>query len=89
MLHSALVANVVGPELTRANSAVGTAYTNADFERAIRRGLRPSGHAPAVDALLDYVSMSDDDVASVIAYIRSAKPVERPYRRSGSGPSAA
>jgi mono/diheme cytochrome c family protein len=43
VLRSELVATLWGPNLTRGNPSVGSAYTSADFERAIRRGLRPVG----------------------------------------------
>ena len=87
VLRSALVATLWGPNLTRGNRSVGIDYTNADFERAIRRGLRPGGMRLLMMPSLDYATMSDDDVASVIAYIRSAKPVERaaPAFRLGVG----
>jgi mono/diheme cytochrome c family protein len=78
VLRSELVATLWGPNLTRGNPPVGSGYTNADFERAIRRGLRPDGMRLLGMPALDYAAMSDDDVASIIAYIRSAKAVERP-----------
>jgi mono/diheme cytochrome c family protein len=78
VLRSELVATLWGPNLTRGNPSVGVSYTNADFERAIRRGLRPNGMRLLGMPSLDYATMSDDDVSSVIAYIRAAKTVERP-----------
>jgi len=88
VLRSEMVATLWGPNLTRGNPSVGIAYTNADFERAIRRGLRPSGQRLLMMPSLDYATMSDDDVASVIAYIRAAAPVNRaapPFRLGVSG----
>jgi mono/diheme cytochrome c family protein len=78
VLRSELVATLWGPNLTRGNPPVGAGYTNADFERAVRRGLRPDGMRLLMMPSWDYATMSDDDVSSVIAYIRSAKTVERP-----------
>jgi mono/diheme cytochrome c family protein len=77
VLHNGLVATLWGPNLTRGNPSVGIRYTNADFERAIRRGLRPDGMRLLLMPSWDYAAMSDDDVASVIAYIRAAPAVER------------
>jgi mono/diheme cytochrome c family protein len=77
VLRSELVATLWGPNLTRGNPPVGSAYTDADFERAIRRGLRPSGMRLLMMPSWDYATMSDDDVSSVIAYVRTAKKVER------------
>jgi mono/diheme cytochrome c family protein len=78
VLRSAAVATLWGPNLTRGNPPVGVNYSTADFERAIRRGLRPNGMRLLLMPSLDYAAMSDDDVASVIAYIRAAPAVERP-----------
>jgi len=77
VLNSRLVAILWGPNLTRGNPPVGSGYSDADFERAIRRGLRPDGMRLLMMPSLDYARMSDDDVASLIAYVRSAQPVER------------
>ena len=77
VLHSDLVATLWGTNLTRGNPAVGATYSDAEFERAIRRGLRPDGMRLLEMPSRDYAAMSDDDVASLIAYIRAAPAVER------------
>ncbi len=71
------IATLWGPNLTRGNPSVGRAYTDADFERAIRRGLRPSGQRLLGMPSWDYAAMSDGDVASLIAFIRARPPVVR------------
>lgn len=76
MLQNPLVAALWVPNLTRGNASV-SAYTDAEFERAIRRGLRPDGMRLLLMPSWDYAAMTDDDVASVIAYVRSAKRVVR------------
>ena len=78
VLRSELVGTLWGPNLTRGNPSVGATYGTADFERAIRRGLRPDGMRLLMMPSLDYAAMSDDDVASIIAYIRAAPAIERP-----------
>ncbi|HEX3551074.1 MAG TPA: cytochrome c [Candidatus Elarobacter sp.] len=77
VIRDPLVATLWGPNLTRGVRAVGVRYRDADFERAIRRGLRPSGQRLLAMPSWDYARMSDADVASLIAYIRAAKPVVR------------
>ena len=74
--------------LTRGPGGVGTTYSDADYDRAIRRGIRPDGTRLLVMPSWDYAAMSDDDAASVIAYIRSLPPVDRATPRVKLGPVA-
>ena len=71
------VAMLWGPNLTRGDGGVGTRYSDADYARAIRRGLRPTGMRLLLMPSWDYARLSDADVASLIAYVRSVPPVDR------------
>ena len=77
VIRDAQIATLWGPNLTRGNPSVGQRYTDADFERAIRRGLRPDGQRLLAMPSWDDAVLSDADVASLIAYLRAAKPVVR------------
>jgi mono/diheme cytochrome c family protein len=72
--------------LTRGPGGVGALYTDQDYDRAIRRGIRPDGTRLLIMPSWDYAAMSDDDAASVIAYIRSLPPVDRATPRVKLGP---
>ena len=74
------------PNLTRGNGGVGKQYTDADYDRAIRRGVRPDGTRLLIMPSWNYAAFSDDDAASVIAYIRSLPPVDRALPRVKLGP---
>jgi mono/diheme cytochrome c family protein len=74
------------PNLTRGPGGVGATYSDADYDRAIRRGVRPDGTRLLIMPSWDYVVMSDDDAASVIAYLRSLPPVDRANPRVRLGP---
>jgi mono/diheme cytochrome c family protein len=74
------------PNLTRGAGGVGVLYTDADYDRAIRRGVRPDGTRLLIMPSWDYAAMSDDDAASVIAYLRSLPPVDRATPRVRLGP---
>jgi mono/diheme cytochrome c family protein len=66
---------VRSPNLTTgANSAVAT-YTEADWVRAIRHGVSPTGHALLVMPSEDYNRFTDADFAALVAYVRSLPPV--------------
>ena len=50
-------------------------FTDADFDRAIRKGLRPDGTSVAEAMPADaFQYMPDGDVTAIISYIRSLKP---------------
>lgn len=66
-----------GPNLTSGRGGIGGELSDADWERAIRHGIRRNGTSLIVMPSEIYAHMSDEDVASVIAYIRSATPVDR------------
>ena len=74
------------PNLTRGPGGVGVLYSDADYDRAIRRGVRPDGTRLLIMPSWDYAALSDDDAASVIAYLRSVPPVDRASARVQLGP---
>jgi mono/diheme cytochrome c family protein len=74
------------PNLTRGPGGVGALYTDADYDRAIRRGIRADGTRLLVMPSWAYAAMTDDDAASVVAYIRSMPPVDRTTPRVRLGP---
>jgi mono/diheme cytochrome c family protein len=85
-INDAAMATLNAPNLTRGPGGVGVVYSDADFDRAIRRGVRPDATRLLIMPSWDYAAMSDDDAASVIAYIRSLPPVDRATPRVQLGP---
>ena len=85
-ITDAAMAVLNAPNLTRGPGGVGVLYSDADYDRAIRRGVRPDGTRLLIMPSWDYAAFSDDDVASVIAYIRSLPPVDRATPRVKLGP---
>lgn len=49
-------------------------YTDEDFDRAIRRGLRPDASSLWVMPSQAFVYVHDDDIAAILGYIRSLPP---------------
>ncbi len=74
------------PNLTRGAGGVGTLYTDADYDRAIRRGIRPDGTRLIIMPSWGYAALSDSDAASIVAYVRTLAPVERANPRVRLGP---
>jgi len=80
---------LVASNLTRGQGGVGSAYTDTDFERAIRGGVRPDGSGLLIMPSAAFASMSDQDVRDVVAFIRSVPPVDRETPHRVVGPIAA
>ena len=70
-----LLARIVPPNLTRGRGGVGATFTDADFVRAIRHGVDPSGRQLLIMPSDDYNHFSDADLGAIIAYVRSLPPI--------------
>jgi mono/diheme cytochrome c family protein len=51
-------------------------WTEAQFIRAVKRGFRPSG-TPIVYPMQPFVEMTDDEAASIYAYLRTVPPINK------------
>ena len=61
------VARLVAPNLT----AIRNSYSDADFVRLLRYGVRPNGEGVVVMPSAMYHQLSDEDMGALIAYVRS------------------
>lgn len=69
----------VAPNLTPDPETGAAAWTDAQMARAIREGISHDGRKLSLAMPYDYYSvMTDEDVASVVAYLRSLPPVRNP-----------
>jgi mono/diheme cytochrome c family protein len=66
------VARIVAPNIAR----LAREYSTAQFERAVRRGVRPSGTGVAIMPSAMFSALTDADLGSVIAYLRSLTPAK-------------
>jgi mono/diheme cytochrome c family protein len=60
---------VAGPNITRSPSSAITGYTPADWERAIRHGLKRDGRPLMIMPSEDFARLTDVDTAALVAYI--------------------
>lgn len=74
------------PNLTKGSGGVGSVLSDADFVTAIRHGVGPGGYKLKFMPSSDWVKLSDDDVAAVVAYVRSVPNVDRATQPSSVGP---
>ena len=78
-----VLGRLAGPNLTRGGR--GAALTLADWERAVRHGVRRDGRPLLIMPAQEHNGMSDEDLAAVVAYVRSlpADPSTPPPSRMG------
>ncbi len=87
-------ANLAGSLLSLSGSAVyapnltivSHRLSDADLDRAIRRGLRPDGASELLMPSHAYAAFTDDEVAAIIGYLRSLKPQGAVPARPSPGP---
>jgi cytochrome c553 len=70
------LARVVAPDITRGGSVAG--FTDADYARAIRDGVGTDGRPLWLMPTDAYSRLSDLDLGSLIAYLKSLPPVANP-----------
>ena len=67
---------VRAPNITRGSASPARNYTDADWVRALRHGVKPSGEPLQIMPSNDYAQMIDADVAAIAAYARSLPPAD-------------
>ena len=65
---------IAGPNISPGPGSVVAGYTPEDWVRSIRHGINPKGHALMVMPSEDYNRLTDDDLASLVAYLRRMEP---------------
>ncbi|HLO30693.1 MAG TPA: c-type cytochrome [Anaerolineales bacterium] len=87
-LDDPAIGRVVASNLTSGKGGVGSQYTDRDWVHAIRHGIRPNGTPLLFMPATEFYFLSDADLGAVIAYIKSAPPVDHelaPSRLSWTG----
>ena len=65
---------IKGPNISPGPGNVVASYQPVDWVRAIRHGVAPSGRPLMIMPSEDYNRFTDDDLASLVAYIRTMPP---------------
>jgi len=63
-----------GPAIGTGAGSVTAKYQAADWERTIRHGVKPDGRPTLIMPSEDYNRLTDDDLASLVAYVRRLPP---------------
>ena len=76
---------MAAPNLTAGKGGIGATYTDADWERAIRHGIGGDNRLLAIMPSNYFSHYSDADLAAVVAYLKTAPPVDSDFgpRRLG------
>lgn len=83
---SAAIGTVAGPNLTRGRGGLSADYSDMDYVRAIRRGVRRDGRSLIVMPSEVFTHLSQEDMGAVLAFLKQVSPVDREVPRSGFGP---
>ncbi|MGB8648613.1 MAG: cytochrome c [Anaerolineae bacterium] len=62
--------------LTSGKGGVGREFKDTDWVRAIRHGVDPEGKPMLMPASADYYYLGDQDLAAIIAYVKTVPPVD-------------
>jgi mono/diheme cytochrome c family protein len=65
---------VRAPNITAGGSSPARSYTDVDWVRTLRHGVKPSGQPLLIMPSEDYARMADSDVGALVAYIRNLPP---------------
>lgn len=84
--NSGAVGTLYAANLTRGKGARGTVITDAQIVTAIRDGVNAEGHSLLLMPSKMFNRLSDEDVADMVAYIRSVPPVDSVRPKTNAGP---
>ena len=75
-------AKLASSNLTRGEGGIGGRYADADWDRAVRHGVRWDGTPLFIMPSHEFNRMSDEEFGRLLAYVKTAPPVDRtPARR--------
>lgn len=75
-LSDPALGEVIATNLTSGKGGVGGTYSDADWIKTIRHGVRPTGKPLIFMPSTEFYFLSDADLGAVIVYIKSAAPVD-------------
>ena len=85
MVKDRLIGTVLGPNITTGTGSRTLQYTSADWDRAVRHGVKPDG-TPSVMPAEEFQDMSDQELSDIVSYIRSLPAVQADIARPQLGP---
>lgn len=84
-LDAPIIAQLWARNLTPGKGGAGAYYTNADWVRSIRHGVRPDGSALLFMPAQDFNGLNDRDLGALIAWVKTVPPVDTAYPKDRVG----
>ena len=72
--HGGMV--VIAPNLTGGANSATASYTDVDWVRTLRHGVKPNGQPVIIMPSEDYNRLTDEDAGALISYVRQLPPVD-------------
>jgi mono/diheme cytochrome c family protein len=85
LVDQAIVGYWAAPNLTSGAGGVTRGFSAADWDRAVRHGVRHTGQSSSMPTT-EFVNLSDHELSDVISYIQSRPPVDRVIKPIRIGP---
>ncbi len=85
LIDQLLVGYWAAPNLTTGAGGVTGGFTPADWDRAVRHGVRHTGQSSSMPSL-EFINLSDHELSDIVAYLRSRPAVDRTTRPIRIGP---
>ena len=86
VIDDGAIGTLWGPNLTRGKGSVVAEFRDEDWVRAIRHGVAPDGRGLILMPSEEYSHFSDEDLGSVIAFLKTVPAVERERVPIAPGP---
>jgi len=77
MIDAFPMARLASANLTRGQGGIGGQYKDADWDRAVRHGVRWDGSALFLMPSHEFNRMSDEEFGRLLEYVKSVPPVDR------------
>jgi len=88
-LEDPMIGSLDAANITTGNGGIGEEFTSdEDYVRAIRHGVDPEGKPIIMPAVNSTSHLSDQDLASIIAYLKTVPPVDNMTRGQNFKPFA-
>ena len=85
LIDQAIVGYWAPPNLTQGTGSVTRGYTAADWDRAVRHGIRHGGQTSSMPST-EFINLSDHELSDIVADIQSRPPVDRTMKPVSIGP---
>ena len=86
MSDDALFGRLAASNLTSGKGGIAQDYTDEDWVRAIRNGIRPNGEPLVIMPAEFFVGLGEEDLGAIIAYLKTLPPVDNETPERSVGP---